>query len=186
MKSHIKNRGFIALKGYDVLSFGFPVPCLSKKKRKTTKHDKVKAKSNHDGSYVHFHVPSCPRLCGGAKSQQDTDLLSNLQALLSNSRVDPAQSQSDDQVLVKQLLKSLVTQAQNKKAGLICGVHCRKLLKLKPKEEPNNKSGSRRRPNGKSPIRVTNPIGGRMALAPGNILITKMVPAGLDGKQFVR
>ena len=57
VKSHIKNRGFIALKGYDVLSFGFPVTCLSKKKRKTTKHDKVKAKSNHDGSYLHFHVP---------------------------------------------------------------------------------------------------------------------------------
>ena len=116
VKSHIKNRGFMALKDYDVLSFGFPVTCLSKKKRKTTKHDKVKAKSNHDGSYVHFHVPSCPRLCGGAKSQQDTDLLSNLQALLSNSRVDSAQPQSDDQVLL-QSLKSLVTQAQNKKAG---------------------------------------------------------------------
>ena len=113
LRSQIKKRGFITLQGYDVCSSGFPVSSLLRKKRKTKQFGKDKSEV-HEVSHVQFHEQSCPRMCGGANSQQDTDLLSNLQALLSHSRTDPDKPQSDDQVLL-QSLKSLETQAQNKK-----------------------------------------------------------------------
>lgn len=105
-RSQIKMRGFI-------WSSGFPVSSLLKEK---SGRPNGLAMTNH--KCMKFHMFSfmriCPRLCGGANSQQDTDLLSNLQALLSHSRTGPDKPQSDDQMLLQ---SSLVTQAQHKKAG---------------------------------------------------------------------
>ena len=96
----------------------------------------------HEVSHVQFHEDSCPRLCGGGNSQQDTDLLSNLQALLSHSRTGPDKPQSDDQMLLQ---SSLVTQAQHKKAGFDLWNALSQVVEVEAKRR------NCRMPNGKPP-----------------------------------
>ena len=121
------------------LVFRWVVCWKKKQKNKQFGNDKSEV---DEVSHVQFHEDSCPRLCGGANSQQDTDLLSNLQALLSHSRTGPDKPQSDDQMFLQ---SSLVTQAQHKKAGFDLWNALSQVVEVEAKRR------NCRMPNGKPP-----------------------------------